>query len=74
MAMVKLSPLWHRTFNIFGTLCLFIGIQLSRFGVTVTAVPAGVGLGIVLISFVSVIFWLSIYTCTTFQLHVQNYT
>ena len=51
--MVKFTPLWHRTINILALFGLFLGVQLSRFGVTVIAVPAGVGLGIVLISFVS---------------------
>lgn len=53
MTMVKLTPLWHRTINILALFGLFIGVQVSRFGVTVIAVPAGVGLGIVFTSFVS---------------------
>ncbi|XP_028404418.1 post-GPI attachment to proteins factor 6-like [Dendronephthya gigantea] len=51
VTMVKLRPLWQRTLNILAVLCLFIGVQLARFGFLIVAIPGGMGLMIVLISF-----------------------
>ena len=53
VTMIKMRSLWHRTLNIVALLCLFIGVQLARFGVLVIAVPGGIGLLFVLLSFVS---------------------
>ena len=62
VTMIKLHSLWHRTLNILALLCLFIGVQLSRFGVLVTAVPGGIGLLFVLLSFVSIVHELFYFT------------
>ena len=51
--MSKISSLWHRTLNILAVLCLFIGVQLARFGFLLIAIPGGIGLAFVLLSFVS---------------------
>ena len=56
ITMVKLRSSWHRTLNILAVLCLFIGVHLARFGLLIIAIPGGIAVTFVLISFVSTFF------------------
>ena len=51
--MTKIPTLWHRTLNIVAVLSIVIGVQLARFGFLIIAIPGGIGVMLVLLSFVS---------------------
>lgn len=53
VTMIKMRSLWHRTLNVVAVLSLSIGIHLARFGLLIIAIPNGIGLMFVLLSFVS---------------------
>lgn len=62
--MTKVRTLWHRTLNIVAVLCIVIGVQLARFGFLIIAIPGGIGLMFVLLSFVSFLNFCVILECT----------
>lgn len=60
VAMLKMRSIWQQTLNITAVFAIFVGVQLSRFGVLILAIPGGLGLMFVLLSFVSTAFFYAI--------------